>query len=216
MGYISTQFILKLDGRQRKRKKENAWSKSGRSSESQIKGARHPSWWMFYEEHTQHGNAHRNLTVFSAFPLSALLSHPCLRSHSWALLLLSLPVVPDSSLFRHRCVWKKQAGETELSLNFLISVCTSASILLANLSHFFRSVPHVVFLFSLLVQCLVSLGWKRTSQSFGKEFRSCWPWLSWATCVCICKPVLLWWSIYSSRELEIAGLRCLVISPRIQ
>lgn len=56
---------------------------------------------MFYEEHTQHGNAHRNLTVFSAFPLSALVSHLCLRSYNWALLLLSLPVVPDSSLFRH-------------------------------------------------------------------------------------------------------------------
>lgn len=56
---------------------------------------------MFYEEHTQHGNAHRNLTVFSAFPLPALVSHLCLGSYNWALLLLSLPVVPDSSLFRH-------------------------------------------------------------------------------------------------------------------
>lgn len=56
---------------------------------------------MFYEERTQHGNAHRNLTVFSAFLLSALVSHPCLRSYNWALLLPSLPVVPDSSLFRH-------------------------------------------------------------------------------------------------------------------
>lgn len=88
-------------------------------------------------------------------------------------------------------VWKKQTGETELSLHFLISICTSASILLAILSHFFHSVSHMVFLFSLLFQCLVSLGWKMTSQSIGKESRSCWPWLSWATCVCICKPVLL-------------------------
>lgn len=70
------------------------------------------------------------------------------------------------------CVWKKQAGETELSLNFFISVCTSACILLASLSHFFHSVSSMVFLFSLLFQCLVSLGWKMTSQSMGKESRS--------------------------------------------
>lgn len=105
------------------------------------------------------------------------------------------------------CVWKKQAGETELSLNFFISVCTSACIFLASLSHFFHSVSSMVFLFSLLFQCLVSLGWKMTSQSVGKGSRSCWPWLSWATSVCICKPVLLWWSMNFSVELEPVGSR---------
>lgn len=78
---------------------------------------------MFYEEHTEHGNAHRYLTVFSAFPLSALLSHPCLRSHSWALLLLSLPVVPDSSLFRHHFVCLEEASRRDRTFPEFLHLC---------------------------------------------------------------------------------------------
>lgn len=125
---------------------------------------------MFYEEHTQHGNAHRNLTVFSAFPLSALVSHLCLRSYNWALLLLSLPVVPDSSLFRHRFA---VSGRSKQERHNFPWISSSLFVLLLRiyLLLLFTSLAlslQLCFFFLISICSLVLLRWKMSPQFWGE------------------------------------------------
>lgn len=176
---------------------------------------------MFYEEHTQHGNAHRNLTVFSAFPLSAPLSHPCLRSHNWALLLLSLPVVPDSSLFRHCFAVSGRSKEERhnfpwisSSLYFCFQFTRRSFSLLSP--HLSRCVSFLatVSLFSVTwVKNDPTVCWDESSHcSSGQP----WPWLPWTTSVHVCKLALLQRSICFSLVVEAVGLTCLKISSRVR
>lgn len=116
------------------------------------------------------------------------------------------------------CVWQKRAGEIQLSLHFLVSVCTSASSFLAALFPFFCPFSPIVLWLFFFFFATVSLSGVTCVENvptvcWGEVLMLLkWSPLTLSSLGCVCEPACSPGSVRFSLVVEVVGLRCLKTS----